>query len=232
MYMGSHVVLVVDDDSAQRRFFRRLFESGGLTVQSAASGAEALEMTAGSDRLPGLILSDIAMPEMDGVSLLRRLRENSATAAIPAILMTALPLPIGLMEAAVESLRIGPMHIKGSPNDVLLERVLANLNKGPRAGGVVIDALKRTIWIDDYQLPELPARRFQLLCALLNHPLGMSREALLNQVWDGKDDINIVGVTVLRLRGDLKSVAFLSIETVGDGYLLRIGPRRKPGGLP
>jgi DNA-binding response OmpR family regulator len=219
--MQPYSVLVVDDDGAQRRMFHRVFEEHGINARCAASGAEALELTAVTP-LPLLILSDIDMPGMDGVTLLRRLRSQSTTASIPAILMTGLPLPAGLMEAAVESLGIGPVHIKGDRLSSLLARVMTTLNALPCAGGVVIDALNRTVTIEGHKLPVLPARRFQMLCALLRQPRAMSREELMEQVWDEQSNLNLVDVTILRLRQDLKSFPFLRIETVPAGYQLVI----------
>jgi DNA-binding response OmpR family regulator len=223
--MKLHRMLVVDDESGQRRLFRRLFERHGLEVESAASGAEALEILEGNAPFPHVILCDIAMPGMDGVAFLRFLRSNPATASIPTILMSGLTLPPGLMAIAVEALGIGPLHIKGDPIAGLLTRVRAKLKSPARARGVVIDPLKRTIWIDDRKLPRLPARRFQLLCALLRKPHMVSRDELLDQVWDENDNINNVDVTVLRLRQDLRDFPLLRIEPAPAGYRLVIDDR-------
>lgn len=221
--MGIQRVLVVDDESEQRRVYRRLLETHGLEVRSASSAAEALEITADGERCPHLILSDIAMPGMDGVSLLKILRSNPDTAEIPAILMTGLELPPGLMAAAAEALGVGPVHLKGGAFADLLARIQEQLRTPPRAKGVVVDPVQRTIWIDGRRLPALPARRFQLLCALLRQPRELSREELLDAVWDAKDNINVVDVTVLRLRRDLRDFPLLRIETVPAGYRLVIG---------
>lgn len=219
-------ILVVDDESEQRRLFRRLLESDGLEVCVAASAYEALEITKDASARPDLILSDIAMPGLDGAAFIKAVRSAAETASIPVIMMTGLKLPAGLMSAGAEAMGVGPIHLKGSPLPDLLSRVRALLKGPARRQGIVIDALKRAVWIDDCQLPELPARRFQLLCALLRQPRGLSREELLDQVWDGKENLNIVGVTVLRLREDLKHIPFLRIETVPAGYRLLIGPRQ------
>lgn len=218
----SHRVLVVDDESQQRRLFQRQFEAHGLEVASAASAAEALAMTREAAAPPNMILCDIAMPGIDGVTFVKALRAVPETATIPAILMTGLSLPTGLMEAAAEALGVGDIHLKGGPFPALLARIRTRL-KEPPAKGVVIDPIQRAITIDGRRLPELPARRFQLLCALLRHPRAASREELLERVWDGKENVNIVDVTVMRLRQDLKSLPFLRIETVPAGYRLVLG---------
>lgn len=216
-------VLVVDDESLQRRQFRRLLEAHGIEAVGAASAAEALAMARGAAAPPQLILCDISMPGIDGVSFVKALRAAPETAHIPAILMTGLALPSGLMEAAAEALGLGPIHLKGGPFSALLARIRARLTERP-ATGVVVDPIQRSITIDGRRLPELPARRFQLLCALLRRPREASREELLEQVWDGKENLNVVDVTVMRLRQDLKLLPFLRIETAPAGYRLVIGP--------
>jgi DNA-binding response OmpR family regulator len=172
---------------------------------------------------PDLILSDISMPGLDGAALIKALRAAPETARIPAILMSGLALPRGLLEAASASLGVGPVFIKGGDLQGLVARV-AGLLRPRDERQVVIDPLKRTVRIGGVHLPELPARRFQLLCALLRERRDMSREELLAAAWDGTDNLNVVDVTVLRLRQDLKDLPFLRIETVPAGYRLLIGP--------
>lgn len=219
-------VLVVDDEIEQIRLYRRFFEANGLEVGSAASSYEALGLVHGAEDRPDLILCDIAMPGLDGVALVKALHAAPETASIPVILMTGLGIPKSVLEIAAETLGVGPVFIKGGELDSLLARVTALLrSSAPRRRGVFIDPVKRAAWIDDVRLPELPGRRFQLLCALLRRPGAVSREALLEQVWDAQDNLNVVDVTVLRLRQDLKEFPSLRIETVPDGYRLVVDGR-------
>lgn len=219
-------VLVVDDEIEQLRLYRRFFETNGLEVASAASAYEALGLVHGAADRPGLILCDIAMPGLDGVAFVKALHAAPETAALPAILMTGLGIPNSVLEIAAETLGVGPVFVKGGELDSLLSRVRALLRApAPRRRGVFIDPVKRAAWIDDVRLPQLPGRRFQLLCALLRRPGGASREELLEQVWGRKDNLNVVDVTVLRLRQDLKGLPFLRIETVSDGYRLVVAGR-------
>lgn len=215
-------ILIVDDDGAQRRLYRRLFEAQGLEALGADSALQALGMIRRAVTRPAIILCDITMPVLDGTAFLKALRAAPETAAIPAMLMTGRAFPRGMLDLVAETLGLWPVHRKGSDLGVLVSRVMSLLRAAaPRKEGVVIDSIKRAIWIDGVQLPELPARRFQLLCALLRRPRSMSREELLEHVWDGKENPNVVDVTVLRLREDLKDYPFLRIETVSAGYRLR-----------
>jgi CheY-like chemotaxis protein len=74
-------ILVVDDESAQRSLLRRILERAGHEVSEAGDGAAALEAVRESP--PDLVVTDMMMPVMDGAELIRRLRCEPATAAIP-----------------------------------------------------------------------------------------------------------------------------------------------------
>jgi DNA-binding NarL/FixJ family response regulator len=80
-------LLIVDDEAKLLRAVAVDLRAEGYDVSTAASGAEALLNVAKS--LPDLIISDIRMPGMDGYQLARRLRENSRTALIPIIFLSA-----------------------------------------------------------------------------------------------------------------------------------------------
>ncbi len=81
-------ILVVDDHPDVVDILRITLESKGFNVRCAYSGKD---LFAGLEELkPDLIILDIMMPEMDGLKVLARLRENSDTASIPVILLTAM----------------------------------------------------------------------------------------------------------------------------------------------
>jgi two-component system, chemotaxis family, chemotaxis protein CheY len=73
--------LVVDDEPDLRFLLRRVFERAGHDVVEAADGAIALESV--REKLPDLVVTDIMMPVMDGVELIRQLRSEAATLGIP-----------------------------------------------------------------------------------------------------------------------------------------------------
>lgn len=81
-------ILVVDDDPTCRELLRRLLPRAGHTVVVATNGRDALNALA--EHTPQLILLDLAMPQMDGLSFLRRLRETPQFKELPVILCTAL----------------------------------------------------------------------------------------------------------------------------------------------
>lgn len=83
---GCHI-LVVDDERAVRRYAGRILQQDGHTVYEAADGIEAIELLHGGALLVELVVSDIIMPRLNGVELMKRLAETHP--AVPVILMSA-----------------------------------------------------------------------------------------------------------------------------------------------
>ena len=83
---GSKLILVVDDAITVRLFYRKVLEEAGYRVEEAVNGLEGLEkvMTLG----PDLLVVDINMPKMDGYQMLRLVRGDPATRAVPALMVS------------------------------------------------------------------------------------------------------------------------------------------------
>ena len=82
-------ILVVDDDPEIRDFVKANLEREGFEIEVAGSGAEALELA--GERPPALVLLDVMMPGMDGLTTLRHLRNDVPTANVPVVMLTAKP---------------------------------------------------------------------------------------------------------------------------------------------
>ncbi|MGH7194300.1 MAG: response regulator [Candidatus Saccharimonadales bacterium] len=81
-------VLVVDDQPELRNLFQRVLEHQGYRVVTACNGREAMRVL--DSCMPDLLLLDLAMPELDGLSLLRALRGKPQWAKVPAIMLSGL----------------------------------------------------------------------------------------------------------------------------------------------
>lgn len=81
------MILVVDDDDDLRAMVEVILRGSGYRVVDAASGAEAFDLAINEP--PDLVLMDIGMPDVDGLSTIWRLRENPALAEIPVVIITA-----------------------------------------------------------------------------------------------------------------------------------------------
>jgi diguanylate cyclase (GGDEF)-like protein len=115
----SERILVVDDDPDILQFVRLNLELDGFTVELAGGGKEALEKAAASP--PDLMLLDVMMPEIDGLTVLRRLRSDPGTSSIPVIVLTAR----SLAEDRVKGLDLGADDYITKPFD--LEELIARV---------------------------------------------------------------------------------------------------------
>jgi CheY-like chemotaxis protein len=80
-------ILVVDDDPLMHRLFQHHLERAGYQMLSAVNGREALDIA--QRQAPHLIVMDIIMPDIDGLAVLRELKQADATKGIPVIIITA-----------------------------------------------------------------------------------------------------------------------------------------------
>jgi two-component system chemotaxis sensor kinase CheA len=85
-------ILVVDDSITTRTLERNILEARGFQVELATNGQDALNaiLTQG---VPDLVITDVAMPRMNGFELARRIKSNDRTADLPVILVTSLDTP-------------------------------------------------------------------------------------------------------------------------------------------
>ena len=121
--MNKARILVVDDEASARSGLAKLLEQEGYSVDTAADGLLALECIA--ERAPALIVTDLKMPNLDGMGLLGKLREQKLN--IPAIVTTA----FGEVSMAVQAMRAGAEDYLTKPIDLdaLLLSVERNLQR-------------------------------------------------------------------------------------------------------
>jgi two-component system cell cycle response regulator len=93
-------ILVIDDEEAIRELLREVLVTDGYTVLTAADGREALPMAL--SKKPDLILSDVRMPKLDGLTLCKALRVNPETKNIPVVMLTGYNVKEH-MEAAISA---------------------------------------------------------------------------------------------------------------------------------
>jgi CheY-like chemotaxis protein len=134
--MTQNTILVVDDDLVVRNLVREVLTHLGYHVWLAQNGVEALDLL--ERQRPDLVLLDVAMPQMDGIETLRRLRDHCPE--VPVVMLTA----YGDMETASLALRQGAADYVPKPFNVgYLERVvMLQLAQGERSSAP--DAVERT----------------------------------------------------------------------------------------
>jgi len=198
-------VLVVDDEPMVREVITSYLERDGYRVTSVADGAAALSWL--DDGRPDLVILDLMLPTVDGLSVLAQVRK--AGADLPVIVVTArgeepdrvLGLELGADDYVVKP--FSPRELVARVASVLRrsrpEPASAQLTYGP----LVIDGPSREVTIDG-ELVALTAREFDLLAFLAAAPRRVfSRAQLLAEVWDSSpeyQDPSTVTVHIRRIR--------------------------------
>jgi len=125
---GSLAVIVIEDDADARRIFSEYLRLKGWTVFTASDGRSGLNKT--GELLPDAVVLDLAMPKVDGWTVLKQLRESSMTSQIPVVVVSA------LSDARDEAFQAGcdAYLAKPCPPDVLHRQLCALLR--PRLAGM------------------------------------------------------------------------------------------------
>lgn len=219
-------ILVVEDEAAIREMIVFALEEAGFSTVEAADSAGAWRML--SENIPHLILLDWMLPDLSGIDILRRLRREEATRALPVIMLTARSEEID----RVRGLEVGADDYISKPFSVreLLARIQAVLRRTTPEStsevisveGLVLDPSNHRVTARDATLKMGPTE-FRLLHFLMTHPERVyTRSQLLDRVWGANVVVEerTVDVHIRRLRKSLEreGLAHL-IQTVrGAGY--------------
>jgi two-component system response regulator MprA len=217
-------VLVIDDERSIVDAIRIGLRLQGITVESATTGLAGLEL---AQRVrPDVIVLDLMLPELDGLSVCRRLR---ATSDVPIIMLTArdevddriLGLDSGADDYLVKPFSVGELAAR--VRAVLRRRQPFN-GDVLRLGDLTLDHAAREVLIAGRQVT-LTTREYELLHLFMRHPRQvLTRDAIVEGVWgyDYSGDDNIVDVYVRSLRAKLGDQPPRRIQTVrGVGYALK-----------
>ncbi len=219
-------ILVVDDEVRMRKLVKDFLVREGYTVLEAGDGLDALDIFY-EEKDIALIILDVMMPKMDGWQVCREIRENSK---VPIIMLTARSeerdelqgFELGVDEYISKPFspkilvaRVGAIlrRTMGTEESVLLE-----------AGGIVIDKSAHIVKIDDKTI-ELSFKEFELLTYFLeNQGIALSREKILNNVWnyDYFGDARTIDTHVKKLRSKLGEKGDYIHTIWGMGYKFEV----------
>jgi two-component system response regulator MprA len=201
--MPEAAILVVDDDAPIRRMLDRTLSAEGYAVETAADGGEALAAVERST--PDLVVLDVGLPGVDGLSVSRRLRAKGL--AVPVLLLTArdsVPDRVAGLDAGADDYLVKPFA-----TEELLARVRALLRRGKSPGELLaygdltLDPATRAAQRGGTALL-LSEREADLLALLLrNARRVVTREQAINEIWQGDATTNVVDRYVSNLRRKL-----------------------------
>ena len=217
--MEPYRILLVEDDATIREMTQLSLQRDGFTVETAADGPSGLQ--AFRDAPPDLVLLDLMLPGLDGVSVCRAIRETSV---VPVVMLTArsdaLDVVVGL-EAGADDYITKPFEpaVLAARLRAVLRRVTRPEQEAPlRFGTLEIDPPGMVVRRDGEEVSLTPTEYRLLLMLAENAGIVLSRERLLEEVWGyvWAGDTRLVDMHVRRLRGKIGHEA---IETVrGAGY--------------
>ena len=182
-------ILIVEDDPAVRDVLKIALEREGMLVEAVGDGETALKRFRSLDALD-LVVLDIMLPDIDGITLCQEFRRSSD---VPIIMLTAREgernVVLGL-EVGADDYVIKP----ASPAEVV-SRVRANLrrrridaqaaNLKYEFDDLVVDLSRRQVWVHGERV-DLTATEFEILRFLAAHPGWVySRQQIMQQLWDG-----------------------------------------------
>ena len=222
------LILVIDDDIRMLRMMKRMLELEDFEVITASGGDTALKLF--EKESPALVLLDIMMPDMDGYTVCRRIREFSQ---IPIIMVTAR----GDDKEKVEGLNIGADDYVTKPFSAseLAARVRAVLRRGGNQDNrqeaafhykdMIIDFASRRVMVNNQEL-RLTSTEYKMLSYIcLNAGRVVTPDQLLNKVW-GEEYVgaaHLLQVNIARLRkklgDDAKRPSYI-LTRPGIGYIM------------
>lgn len=217
-------ILIVEDETQISRFLQLELEHENYLTKTCADGREALGLALEHDF--DLIILDVMLPSLNGIEVLRRLRQSKQT---PVIILTARDQVVD----KVTGLDIGANDYMTKPFAIeeLLARIrlhtkrMATTSSTYMCGKLAVNSEARVATYDGHQI-DLTKKEFDLLEYLMkNRNIVVGREKLLDAVWgfDFYGSTNVVDVYIRYLRSKIDDVYGINlIETVrGSGYVIR-----------
>ena len=222
------MIWCVDDDNAIRDIEVYTLESMGYTAKGFSCGEELFTML--KTEKPELIILDIMLPGEDGVTILKKLRQDSTTANIPVIMATAKGTEIDV----IQGLDMGADDYLVKPFGMMemVSRVKAVLRRYQKKeqmdtivyGGITLKAEERQVYINNEKIT-LTYKEFELLKLFMENPKRVfSRDTILTQIWgaDYFGETRTVDMHIKTLRKKLGEYGGMITTVIGVGYRMEV----------
>ncbi|MBO5246920.1 MAG: response regulator transcription factor [Eubacterium sp.] len=220
-------ILVVDDESRMRKLVCDFLVKRGYEVLEAADGEAALDIFY-TEKDISLIILDVMMPKINGFEVCKEIREHSK---VPVIMLTAKSAEsdelTGFDLGADEyiSKPFSPKILVARVDAILRRTNQAEEGHALEAGAIVVDRAAHIVTIEGKQI-ELSYKEFELLTYFMeNQGLALSREKILNSVWnyDYFGDARTIDTHVKKLRSKMGSYGECIKTIWGMGYKFEVG---------
>lgn len=219
------LIYLVEDDESIRELILYALKSGGYSVEGFASSAPLLKAL--QERVPDLFLLDIMLPDIDGLSILARIRDNLQLKTVPVIMLTAKTSEydkvIGLDSGADDYITkpFGVLELLSRIRAVLRRTGTSEPADSPLSfGGVVLDPARRTVTVKG-EPRILTNKEFELLRSLMKTPdIVLTRDNLMRNVWgfDFEGESRTIDMHIRTLRQKLGECGSLIKTIRGVGY--------------
>ena len=224
--MDALKILVVDDESRMRKLVSDFLTKKNFQVLEAGDGEEAIDIFY-AEKDVALITLDVMMPKMDGWEVCREIRKNSK---VPIIMLTArgderdelLGFELGVDEYI--SKPFSPKILVARVEAILRRTGQGNTEDTLSAGGIVIDKAAHIATVDGKTM-DLSFKEFELLTYFLeNQGIALSREKILNSVWnyDYFGDARTIDTHVKKLRSKMGDKGEYIKTVWGMGYKFEV----------
>lgn len=224
--MDTLKILVVDDESRMRKLVKDFLTKKNFQVLEAGNGEEAMDIFY-EEKDIALIILDVMMPKMDGWEVCREIRKNSK---VPIIMLTArsderdelLGFDLGVDEYI--SKPFSPKILVARVEAILRRTGQNNPEDVISVGGIVIDKAAHLATVDGKPM-ELSFKEFELLTYFLeNQGIALSREKILNSVWnyDYFGDARTIDTHVKKLRSKMGDKGEYIKTVWGMGYKFEV----------
>ena len=215
-------ILVVDDETRMRKLVRDFLVRSGYDVVEAGDGNQALDIIFEKKDI-ALVILDVMMPVMDGYAVCREIRSYSK---VPIIMLTAkseerdelMGFQLGVDEYI--SKPFSPKILVARVEAILRRTNQLEAEQKLESGGIVINKSAHSVTIDNKSV-ELSYKEFELLSYFLeNEGIALSREKILNNVWDYDyfGDARTIDTHVKKLRNKMGEKGELIKTIWGMGY--------------
>lgn len=219
-------ILVVDDESRMRKLVKDFLVKRDFDVLEAENGEEAVEIFYQQKEI-ALIILDVMMPKMDGWQVCREIRRDSK---VPIIMLTAksderdelLGFELGVDEYI--SKPFSPKILVARVEAILRRANILNKEEVIQAGGIEVNKAAHQVTIDGNDV-ELSYKEFELLTYFMeNQGLALSREKILNHVWnyDYFGDARTIDTHVKKLRSKMGEKGDYIKTIWGMGYKFEV----------